>query len=72
MLRQLDGSEQESKSAFCAQFVYVFEDPEQSGEVLGLKMAMELLALTKIAKHFSPYSEMTPPPSFFCVRHFVL
>ena len=53
MLRQLDGSEQEFKFAFCARLVYVFEDPEQSGEVLGLKMAMELLALTKIAKHIS-------------------
>ena len=62
MLRQLDGSEQEFKSAFCARLVYVFEDPEQSGEVLGLKMAMELLALTKIAKHISILND---PPSFF-------
>ena len=53
MLRQLDDSEQEFKTAFCSSLVYVFKDPEQSGEVMGLKMAMDLLALTKIVKHIS-------------------
>ena len=53
MLRQLDGSEQEFKSAFCARLVCALEDPELNGEVQGLKMGMELLASTEIVNQIN-------------------